>query len=121
MGGLAPVVAQLLSPSPQLAAAAAHVLGTAASNNPKFQKALLTQHPHVLPTLLKVRTARRNVLRLCWMCWPCVAWAGAFGSEQPGAWGCDLRPSGVHVRLLLTPGFVLCMTSMLAPHDTPCS
>lgn len=57
MGGLAPVVAQLLSPSPQLAAAAAHVLGTAASNNPKFQKALLTQHPHVLPTLLKVRTA----------------------------------------------------------------
>lgn len=41
LGGIAPVVLHLQSPNPELAAAAAHVLGTAASNNPTFQNHLM--------------------------------------------------------------------------------
>lgn len=57
LGGLSPVVAQLarLAEAPALATAAAHVIGTAASNNPTFQRALLSQHPEVVGTLLQVR------------------------------------------------------------------
>eukprot|EP00198_Chlamydomonas_reinhardtii_P011534 XP_001700871.1 predicted protein [Chlamydomonas reinhardtii] len=55
LGGLSPVVAQLarLAEAPALATAAAHVIGTAASNNPTFQRALLSQHPEVVGTLLQ--------------------------------------------------------------------
>ncbi|PNW80578.1 hypothetical protein CHLRE_07g323500v5 [Chlamydomonas reinhardtii] len=59
LGGLSPVVAQLarLAEAPALATAAAHVIGTAASNNPTFQRALLSQHPEVVGTLLQVSAA----------------------------------------------------------------
>ncbi|KAG2450497.1 hypothetical protein HYH02_004998 [Chlamydomonas schloesseri] len=59
LGGLTPVVAQLgrLAEAPGLATAAAHVIGTAASNNPTFQRALLGAHPEVVGTLLQVSAA----------------------------------------------------------------
>ncbi|GFR47185.1 hypothetical protein Agub_g8777, partial [Astrephomene gubernaculifera] len=54
LGGIAPVVTQLTHGSPEVAAAAAHVLGTAASNNPTFQRQLLSDHPGIVSTLLQV-------------------------------------------------------------------
>ena len=55
MGGLAPVVALLAPQQPtSLQAAAAHLLGTAASNNAEFQRQLLTDHPEALPLLLQL-------------------------------------------------------------------
>ncbi|KAI3433395.1 hypothetical protein D9Q98_003211 [Chlorella vulgaris] len=55
MGGLAPVVALLHSRHPPaLQAKAAHLLGTAASNNLEFQEALLAEQPEVLPLLLQL-------------------------------------------------------------------
>lgn len=54
MGGLAPVVALLAASSPTLQAAAAYVLGTAASNNPPFQATLLEQHPQTVAALLQI-------------------------------------------------------------------
>ncbi|KAG2493284.1 hypothetical protein HYH03_008420 [Edaphochlamys debaryana] len=53
LGGISPVVA-VLTRGPELAAAAAHVLGTACSNNPTFQRALMAAHPDIVGTLLRV-------------------------------------------------------------------
>lgn len=55
MGGLAPLVA-LLQPRqpPELQGAAVAVLGTAASNNPPFQAALLEDHPESVALLLQL-------------------------------------------------------------------
>jgi DNA-binding GntR family transcriptional regulator len=55
MGGLAPVVALLAPRQPAgLQAAAAHLLGTAASNNHEFQRQLLADHPETLLLLLQL-------------------------------------------------------------------
>lgn len=48
------MVAALSDAAPDLRAAAAYVLGTAASNNPAFQETLLAVHPDVFSHLLKV-------------------------------------------------------------------
>ncbi len=55
LGGLGPLVALLGHEAPAVAAAAAHALGTAASNNPAFQRQLLSQQPEAVATLLRVR------------------------------------------------------------------
>ncbi|PRW58654.1 hsp70 nucleotide exchange factor FES1 isoform X1 [Chlorella sorokiniana] len=58
MGGLAPVVAFLgRQQPPALQARAAHLLGTAASNNNVFQEQLLGDHPEALPMLLHLLSA----------------------------------------------------------------
>ena len=58
MGGLAPVVALLSSAQPAaLQARAAHLLGTAASNNHEFHAQLLQAHPEVLTLLLRLLAA----------------------------------------------------------------
>ncbi len=62
LDGLAPLVG-LLAASPRLQAAAAVVLGTAASNNHKFQQQLMQAHPEVLEQLMQVRCTD----------WPCFA------------------------------------------------
>jgi hypothetical protein len=54
LGGLEPLVRLLQEGSPAVQAAAAYVLGTAASNNDKFQGQLLEAHPEVLAHLLQV-------------------------------------------------------------------
>lgn len=54
LDGIDPLV-QLLDGTPQIQAATAYVLGTAASNNIKFQQQLLAAHPGVVAQLLKVR------------------------------------------------------------------
>lgn len=48
------MVALLAASSPTLQAAAAYVLGTAASNNPPFQATLLEQHPQTVAALLQI-------------------------------------------------------------------
>lgn len=58
MGGLAPVVAFLgRQQPPALQARAAHLLGTATSNNNVFQEQLLGSHPEALPMLLHLLAA----------------------------------------------------------------
>ena len=52
--GLHPVVRLLADGSPSLQAAAAFVLGTAASNNNKFQEQLMHLHPESISLLLQV-------------------------------------------------------------------
>ncbi len=52
--GLQPVVQLLSQDSPSLQAAAAFVLGTAASNNNKFQEQLMQLYPETVSLLLKV-------------------------------------------------------------------
>ena len=52
--GLQPVVQLLLQESPSLQAAAAFVLGTAASNNNKFQEQLMALYPESITCLLQV-------------------------------------------------------------------
>lgn len=52
--GLQPVVQLLAHDSPRLQAAAAFVLGTAASNNNKFQEQLMHLHPETITLLLQV-------------------------------------------------------------------
>ncbi len=55
LGGLEPVVAELNAPG-GFAAASAHVLGVAASNNERFQRQLLHAVPDIFSRLLQVRT-----------------------------------------------------------------
>lgn len=44
----------------RLQAAAAHVIGTAAANNPNFQKALLGNHPDVFAALLAIAASSQE-------------------------------------------------------------
>lgn len=53
--GLSPVVSLLAEESPTIQAAAAYVLGTAASNNNKFQDQLMQTHPETVTLLMQVR------------------------------------------------------------------
>ena len=53
--GLQPVVQLLLQDSTSVQAAAAFVLGTAASNNNKFQEQLMEVYPESVMHLLRVR------------------------------------------------------------------
>lgn len=55
LGGIAPVVRLLAGDSPQVVALAAYVLGTAASNNPTFQRHLLAAHADIFESLIQVR------------------------------------------------------------------
>ncbi|GIL44565.1 hypothetical protein Vafri_2090, partial [Volvox africanus] len=59
LGGITAVVTQLTRGS-EVAAAAAYVLGTAASNNPSFQRALLAEHPDIVDTLIQVCQSRQE-------------------------------------------------------------
>lgn len=52
--GLSPVVKLLTEDAPALQAAAAYVLGTAASNNNKFQELLMQHHPESINLLMQV-------------------------------------------------------------------
>jgi nucleotide exchange factor SIL1 len=59
LGGLAPVVALLAEPHPTpIRAAAAHVIGTAASNNLKFIRQLVSLHPRIPHALLAITQLR---------------------------------------------------------------
>ena len=49
------MVALLAHDSPSLQAAAAYVLGTAASNNHKFLEELMQSHPESITVLMQVR------------------------------------------------------------------
>lgn len=62
--GLHPVVRLLAHNSPSLQAAAAFVLGTAASNNNKFQEQLMHLHPESISLLLQVWS---QILVCVWM------------------------------------------------------
>ena len=53
-GALVPLLDALKQEAVKLQAAAAHVLGVAAANNPVFQAALLEEDATTVPTLLKV-------------------------------------------------------------------
>ena len=53
-GALGPLLDALKQEAVKLQAAAAHVLGVAAANNPTFQAALLEQDATTVPTLLEV-------------------------------------------------------------------
>lgn len=56
LGGLQPLFALLQGgEAPSLQAGAAYVLGTAASNNEKLAETMISTHPELLPTLLKVK------------------------------------------------------------------
>ncbi|KAL3148863.1 hypothetical protein ABBQ32_001736 [Trebouxia sp. C0010 RCD-2024] len=55
--GLHPIVRLLSHDSPSLQAAAAFVLGTAASNNNKFQEQLMQLHPESISLLLQVTSS----------------------------------------------------------------
>lgn len=57
LGGLGPLVG-LLGGAPGLQAGSAAVLGTAASNNVKFQEQLIDAFPSVLGKLLEVRNGK---------------------------------------------------------------
>lgn len=52
--GLEVLVSAMNPGMPRIAAAAAHALGTAAANNPKFQEALLDAHPDVFRSTLSL-------------------------------------------------------------------
>lgn len=55
LGGLEPLISLLQDGQPpSLQAGAAHVLGTAVSNNEKLAGVLLEEHPQLLKQLLKV-------------------------------------------------------------------
>ena len=53
-GALVPLLDALKQEAVKLQAAAAHVLGVAAANNPTFQAALLEEDATTVPTLLEV-------------------------------------------------------------------
>ncbi|GFH27515.1 thioredoxin domain-containing protein [Haematococcus lacustris] len=54
LGGISPLVAALDHTHPDMRAAAAYALGTAASNNPTFQAVLLQLHPDIFHQLSRL-------------------------------------------------------------------
>ncbi|KAK9819998.1 hypothetical protein WJX72_004950 [[Myrmecia] bisecta] len=60
LGGLPPLVRHLHSGSPEVQAAVCHVLGTAASNNIKFQEQLLADFPDAVRLLVQVAGSPRD-------------------------------------------------------------
>jgi hypothetical protein len=65
LGGLDPLVEALGATNASLRASAAYVLGTAASNNAKFQHTLLAGHPDIFVKLMEVCVQQARVACLC--------------------------------------------------------
>ena len=68
LGAIAPIIKQLQANAPEVQAAAAHVLGVAASNNLRFQTDALEAEPRLLHRLVQVcQPAAFPSLKLCLM------------------------------------------------------